>query len=452
MAPRRSRGRWRRTLITLALASGVGAGPAAAQGDAGTIRGVAFDSLLQAGLPGAAVWVRGTGRTATTDSAGGFRVDSVPAGRHVLALAHADLDSAGLYSVAAAVTVEAGDTAVVALTVPSLRTLWRRACPSPDAAPPDSGILFGVVRDARTGNRIAGAAILITWLSLQRVGRAQVMVDTREARVLSDSIGGYYACGVGADMRLEVRAYVPTDSSGPIQVLPRARPLARRDLTVGGGTRSAGVRGTVSGPDGRPVANARVAVEEAGSTTSGEDGRFALGGLPAGTQWLRVRAIGHTPFERAVDLRDGDTTALPVVLARAPVLLDSIAVRGIRPLALEQFEERRRLGMGYALGEEELRRRPTVRSVFASFPSVTVAGRSATNFVILMPARGTARGRCTPNIYIDGLRSSVEGLGAYRPEDMVGVEVYTRGSDAPGRYQPIDTECGVVLVWTKYLR
>ena len=440
----------RRTLATLAFAAGV-AGQAAAQGG-GTIRGLAFDSLLGAGLPGAEVWVRGTGRTATTDSVGRFRIDSVPAGRHVLALVHPDLDSAGLHSVAAAVTVGVGDTAVVTLAVPSLRTLWRRACPSPTAVPPDSGILFGVVRDARTGNRIAGAAIVISWLSLQRVGRAQVMVDTREARVLSDSIGGYYACGVGADMRLEVRAHVPADSSGLIQVLPRARPVARRDLTVGAGARGAGLRGTVSGADGRPVSQARIVVEEAGSTTSGEDGRFTLAGLPAGTQWLRARAIGYVPLERALELRDGDTTALPLVLGRAPVLLDSISVRGARPLALEQFDERRRLGLGYAQDEADLRRRPTMRSVFAGVPSVTIGGRSAFNFLILMPSPGVARGYCAASIFIDGLQSSVEALAAYHTDELVGVEVYPRGSTAPGRYQRLDSECGVVLAWTKYLR
>ncbi len=440
----------RRTLAILAVAAGVG-GQAAAQGG-GSIRGLAFDSLLGAGLAGAEVWVRGTGRIVTTDSTGRFRIDSVPAGRQVLALVHADLDSAGLHSVAAAVAVGVGDTALVTLAVPSLRTLWRRACPPPTTVPPDSGILFGVVRDARTGNRIAGAAIVISWLSLQRVGRAQVMVDTREARVLSDSIGGYYACGVGADMRLEVRAYVPADSSGLVQVLPRVRPVARRDLTVGAGTRGAGLRGTVAGADGRLVPQARVVVEEAGSTTSGEDGRFTLTGLPAGTQWLRVRAIGYVPLERALELRDGDTTALALVLGRAPVQLDTISVRGVRPVALQQFEERRRLGMGYAQDEADLRGRPTMRSVFAGFPSVSIGGRSHFNFVILMPAPGVARGYCAAAIFIDGLQSSAQALGAYRTDELVGVEVYPRGSTAPGRYQRLDSECGVVLVWTKYLR
>jgi len=441
----------RRAAPLIALVAGIGSA-AAQEGGVGTIRGVAFDSLLRAGLPGAEVWVRGTGRTAATDAAGRFRIDSVPAGRHVLALVHPGLDSAGLHNVAAAVTVVAGDTAIVMLAVPSLATLWSRACPTPATVPPDSGILFGVVRDARTGRRLAGAPIIVTWLTLQRVGRAQVMVDTREAEVRSDSSGVYYACGVGADMRLEVRAYVPTDSTGPIQVPPRVRLVARRDLTVGDGARGAALRGAVVGLDGSPVAAARVAVEEAGTTRSGEDGGFTLADLPAGTQWLRVRAVGHVPFEQAVDLRAGDTAVARVELARAPVTLDSIAVRGVRPLALRLFEERRRLGMGYTLGEEELRRRPTVRSVFSNIPQVTVAGRSATSFSILLPAPGAARGRCTPAIWIDGLRSSPEALGAYRPEDMVGVEVYVRSVEAPGRYQPLDTDCGVVLVWTRYLQ
>ncbi|MGH2611100.1 MAG: hypothetical protein ACRDHF_18615, partial [Tepidiformaceae bacterium] len=122
------------------------------------------------------------------------------------------------------------------------------------------------------------------------------------------------------------------------------------------------------------------------------------------------------------------------------------------PLALIQFEERRRLGMGYAQNEADLRGRPTMRSVFAAVPSVTVGGRSAFNFLILMPSPGVVRGYCSASIFIDGLQSSVEALAAYHTDELVGVEVYPRGSTAPGRYQRLDNECGVVLVWTKYLR
>src|SRR2546422_8593670 len=96
-----------RTGILLLLA-GVVASAASAQG---VIRGVAYDSLVGAPLVGAEVWLRGFGHHTTTDTAGSFQLDSVPAGRHVLALLAPELDSIGMYSLTAAVDLASGDTA-----------------------------------------------------------------------------------------------------------------------------------------------------------------------------------------------------------------------------------------------------------------------------------------------------------------------------------------------------
>ncbi len=38
------------------------------------------------------------------------------------------------------------------------------------------------------------------------------------------------------------------------------------------------------------------------------------------------------------------------------------------------------------------------------------------------------------------------------PKDLAGVEMYPRASSAPIQYQQVATGCGVVLVWTKYLK
>ncbi|MGH9262416.1 MAG: carboxypeptidase regulatory-like domain-containing protein, partial [Acidimicrobiales bacterium] len=241
-----------RSLATLAMAAGV-AGPARAQ-TGGTIRGLAFDSLLNAGLPGAWVWVRGTGRAATTDSAGRFRIDSVPPGRHVLVLAHAELDSIGVHDVATAVTVEALDPAEVTLAVPSLATLWRRGCGTPLAMRVDSGVVFGIVEDVESGARLAGAGVLLSWLGLGRVGRTQVVVEDRELLVHTDSAGAYFACGAGVGTPVRVRAYTDADSTGAVEVQVGSRAVARRDLTIArrgasdsGARRPAALRGAVRG-------------------------------------------------------------------------------------------------------------------------------------------------------------------------------------------------------------
>lgn len=178
-----------------------------------------------------------------------------------------------------------------------------------------------------------------------------------------------------------------------------------------------------------------------------------LGGLPAGTQWVNVLAIGHAPAGRAVDLRGGDTVSIAVRLGPVPIRLDTIflvAARRSRDMA--EFEERRNSGLGYYLTEDELKRMGSVRGAFYRFPSVRVVGssRSVFDFRIMF---GAGRRLCVANLFIDGVRASFEELAAYRAPDLVGIEVYPRSMGAPHRFQSAaSSDCGVVVVWTKYVR
>jgi len=45
-----------------------------------------------------------------------------------------------------------------------------------------------------------------------------------------------------------------------------------------------------------------------------------------------------------------------------------------------------------------------------------------------------------------------EQVHTCKPKDLVGVEMYPRASSAPLQYQQVATGCGVVLIWTKYLK
>ena len=426
-----------------------------AVGQTGAIRGVVYDSLLHAPLGNAEVWLRGTERRELTDRDGRFAFDSVPIGRQVLAVSHAGLDSAGLFTVALPLTIGAGETARVTVATQSLATLWRRRCGADLGSSPDSGLVFGVIQDATSGAHLAGAALIARWVRLAKVDDINVQVNDRDVRVRTDSVGAYYACGVATDMTLLVRGYAGRDSTGPIDVRLGPRRVARQDLTIAlDRPPTAAVRGSVRTNDGKPLLGARATVRDGGSTSLAA-GTFTLTGLPAGTQWISVQAIGRQPAEQAVDLRSGDTTVLSFTLEPLPVTLDPVRVTTTpRTGKLAEFDERRRSGMGYTRTAADLQGVRTMRAVFTGVPAVRVdrTRGGVGDFQVLLEAPGlSGQGWCVASLYIDGFRANYDQLSGYQPSDLIGVEIYQRVSSAPVQYQQVASGCGVVLVWTKYM-
>ena len=435
------------------------------------VRGLVYDSLLRAPLGGAEVWMRGTERRTLTGGDGRFEFDSVAAGRYVLAVSHPGLDSAGFYTIAWPIAVAAGGggsgAAPVTIATPSLATLWRRRCGMELASRPDSGLVFGVLQDAASGTHLAGGALIVSWLRLAQVDNVNVRAESQDLRATTDSIGTYYACGVAADMTLGVRAYAGTDSTGLIDVRLGARGVGRQDLTISlGPPRPAGgsapptarlgasLRGRVLSSDGKSLFGARAGVREGTSTGLEPDGTFILSGLPAGTQWVTAQAIGRQGAGQAVDLKAGAVASVVITLEPLPVTLDPVRVMAPRSRQMAEFEERRRLGIGYVRTEAQLAPIKTMRGVFTGVPSVQVgrARGASTDFIVLLPRPGAGgRGYCVASLYIDGFRSGYDQLSAYLPEDLAGMEVYVRPSEAPIQYQSVATGCGVVLVWTKYV-
>ena len=446
----------RSSLLLLLLLAEAGASRAAVAQTDGAIRGVVYDSLLRAPLSGAEVWLRGTERRELTARDGAFRFDAVPAGRYTIAVSHAGLDSAGLYSVALPLTVAAGDTIRVTVATQSLATLWRRRCGVELGSSPDSGLVFGVIQDATTGAHLAGAAVIARWVRLTKVDNVNVQVNDRDVRVHTDSLGAYYACGVAADMTILLRGYAGKDSTGPIDLRLGARAVGRQDLTVAlDRPATATLRGSARTNDGKPLLGARVTVRDGGSASLNAAGTFVVPNLPAGTQWVSVQAIGRQAAEQAVDLKSGEATMVSITLEPVPVTLDPVRVTvAPRSIALKEFEERRRLGLGYTRTAADLEGVRTMRAVFTGAPSVRVerARGGVGDFQILIDSPGLAgQGWCVASLFIDGFKARFEQLSGYQPTDLIGVEIYQRVSSAPLQYQSTASGCGVVLVWTKYM-
>jgi len=423
-----------------------------------TVRGTVYDSLLDAPMRGADLWLRGTNWRARSDSTGRFSFDSLPPGRYTLLLAHPGLDSAGLYTLALPLAVAAADTAPVKVATPSLSTLWERRCGQELTTRVDSAIVFGVVQDAATGAHLLGAGVLLQWLRITQTDPVNVATQPRSITARTDSTGTYYACGVSRDMKISLRGYAGADSTGLLDLQLGRRGVGRQDLLIalGGGParKPAVLRGNAQTDEHTPLFSGRVSVREGPSTLVEADGGYTLRGVAPGTQWVTVQAIGRTPLGQAVDFHQGDTTSLDVALPPLALMLAPVRVVGQPTRQLQSFEERRHLGIGYFRGEEELQGTGSLRGALGTLPTVRFArGVGNSDFVVMLPNPGVGgRGYCTATLYIDGFLSDYQQLQTYRPADLVGVEMYPRASSAPIQFQSVSTGCGVLLIWTKYLK
>lgn len=472
------------------------AAPTAAAGRA-VIRGTVFDSLATGrALEGADVFLDGADRATKTDARGRFRLDDVPPGAYALVFYHPSLDALGVSGPVRRVTLAAGQVLDVELFTPGRAAFYQAAC----LAPADSaiGLLLGSVVRGPKAEGVAKARVTASWTmwTLQPKGMRQTI---QEASALTDASGAYKLCGVPNDVPVQVRTQasdgavalheislgervvesrrfvLPDDEpvSAELGAAPpltgKAPPVGRRDAALG----TAVVAGRVRTPDGRPVPNAQVAVPDLSLTVlSAADGSFALGGLPGGPRWVEVRALGYRPLRVRAALQEGTTVRIAATFDATVTTLAALRVLG-RPSPIETtgFEQRRRSGSGVYITADDIekRRAYSVNDLFAGIPGVEVRLQGMSAVVVISRAMGSGgvmANRCDPVWYVDGVRfrdgdygQQLEGAdissrpsfldNILRPAEIAGIEVYKSLSSAPPQYQPLDSSCGVILVWTK---
>jgi hypothetical protein len=278
-----------------------------------------------------------------------------------------------------------------------------------------------------------------------------------------------------------LRAARGSDTTGTVELPLRARGAARRDLFVGrvaastahvdtvtlaDSTRAtlrrtvrrgtAQLAGTVRNKDGRPIKGARLRVTDSGlEATTDDDGRFVLSEAPGGTQRLEVRAIGYYPEERPVDLVAGRPTAVHVTLATLRSVLDTVRVSASRVYSADPngFERRRKArATGYFFDQSDVERlRPReVTQLLTRVQGVTLASGDFDSAILM---RDFFTGDfCQPAVFIDGMRLSeltARDINMWvRPEELAGMEVYTRSEQAPAEFTTPEG-CGALVLWTR---
>ncbi|MDE2794095.1 MAG: carboxypeptidase regulatory-like domain-containing protein [Gemmatimonadota bacterium] len=211
-------------------------------GPRGRIVGSVLDTL-NAGLPGARVFIVGTGIESRTDREGRFELGRLDPGAYAVNFSHPYLQSLGYVPepVEVEVMADAEPPPEVHFATPTVRWIVEAVCrdekrPEPlrvgGAKFPMDGYLIGQVTD-HAGNPVPGETVRILW-TRYGLGETedQTRVEARRAFSLpkTNAAGNYIACWVPLDTRLEI-AVVETGEGASLEDLD-ANELRTRQYTI----------------------------------------------------------------------------------------------------------------------------------------------------------------------------------------------------------------------------
>src|SRR3990172_6386244 len=213
----------------------------------------------------------------------------------------------------------------------------------------------------------------------------------------------------------------------------------------------------------QPIMGARIYLVENPrvQTNTGQDGRYALRGVPAGTQVVRVSMLGFSRVEASVAVGPGQVAALNVTLRRAVISLDEVVVTGTAGA-----QERRTIGNSVgSIGVAEIEAAPVanaVEALTARVPGLTLmanSGQAGSSSNIRIRGAGSLSAGYAPVFYVDGIRIEsglVESASTYQggtaldflnPDDIESIEVI-KGPAAATLYGA-EAANGVIQVITK---
>ena len=209
-----------------------------------------------------------------------------------------------------------------------------------------------------------------------------------------------------------------------------------------------------------PLAGAEVSIDALGrSTRTDESGRFVLSGLEPGLRHVQVRRIGYQSVGKMIQLVAGAEREADFLLERAVVKLDSVVVTTQRDRFMTDFEANRRIGLGHFFTRVELEKQGIshLAQAFDGIAGVKVERKpiGATMRESNQAYVANRRRNCLSTVYLDNVlmygRASdmAFNINSIPVDQIEAIEYYSGPAQTPARYSALNSNCGVVVIWTR---
>jgi hypothetical protein len=214
------------------------------------------------------------------------------------------------------------------------------------------------------------------------------------------------------------------------------------------------LHGVIVDDQGAPVAFVKVTAIPGSQTSTDTAGRFAVSGRTEAIR-LAVRRLGYHPIDSTIVLAAADSV-LRLVLQPLPISIKemSVVASQVEGLARTGFyvrlkDRERGANSGWFITPEDIEARRPLRA--SHLLGGMVPGVRLQNVPGVGPHPVSTDG-CVMDIYLDGMRMTMDRGGVdalINVTSVAGVEIYTRASSVPARFQAINSTCGVVAIWTR---
>ncbi len=320
-------------------------------------------------------------------------------------------------------------------------------------------IVFGTVRDVKTGSILPGASVTVRWQSRNPMAPLGSREDVR-----TDESGVYLVCKAAAMQDLRIKASSEGVGGPEKDARLRAGTMRRVDLEVPlyDPDLPGNIFGRVVDQDNqRNLDGVEVLVKDLGLRgITNARGLFKIADVPWGQHTLVFNHPFYGTQEQVIRVVGGRSHDVQVHLSPEAVQMPPILVR-VKPRRwygdMVSLEDRINLGLGHIMTREQLQQRQPMHLADAlrSIPGVDVvqsgSSMSGSFTVTMRNAQNMAGVKCPPAVWVDGVkwRHSADVFTNILGIELDVVEVYRGPAEVPGEFMDSSATCGAVIVWTQ---
>ena len=297
---------------------------AGVQAQTGSVRGLVYDSIAEAPLADAAVFLWDTPHQAVSDSTGRFVIPDVPPGDYSVLFFHTRLGEMGASPGPVPVTVLPSTAHEVELATPAMTTILGMQCLMQER-PDDVGALAGRVWDAASQLPLSGAHVTLSW-------NVEEQPEPRTIDAWTTADGWFSTCAVPADVPVLVSAsfYGREGIRREIQVANHGMEQAAIALYD---TEPSRVSGRLADrTTGSAVEGAETWLRGTDfRTLSRSDGSFVFDAVPPGTYMLMTDHLAYGVKMDTLVVPHGERLAVTMLLDNRPIEIAPLTVTADAP-------------------------------------------------------------------------------------------------------------------------